>query len=105
MNIIKVGRAKSLKYNASGMIVSPEGASPCVVTRADINNLHMGLIKVEKGVRTYTPKECFRLMGFTDKDFEKLSFLKESTLYHLAGDGIAVNVLEAVFESLNEENE
>ena len=52
-------------------------------------------------IRKLTPKECFRLMGFEDEDFEKAEAVNSNTqLYKQAGNSIVVDVLEAVFESL-----
>ena len=49
-------------------------------------------------IRKLTPKECFRLMGVKDKDFEKVvKNQSNASLYHLAGDSIVVNVLMAIF--------
>ncbi len=45
----------------------------------------------------YSPKECFRLMGVTDKQFETIKKNQSKTsLYHLAGDSIVVAVLVAI---------
>jgi DNA (cytosine-5)-methyltransferase 1 len=52
-------------------------------------------------IRKLTPKECFRLMGVKDEDFEKVSKNQsDSSLYHLAGDSIVVNVLMAIFKEM-----
>lgn len=52
-------------------------------------------------IRKLTPKECFRLMGVKDEDFEKVrKNQSDSSLYHLAGDSIVVNVLMAIFNEL-----
>lgn len=52
-------------------------------------------------IRKLTPKECFRLMGVKDEDFEKIrKNQSDSSLYHLAGDSIVVNVLMAIFKQL-----
>ena len=49
-------------------------------------------------IRKLTPKECFRLMGVRDEDFEKCAkHQSNASLYHLAGDSIVVNVLMAIF--------
>ncbi|WP_025910694.1 DNA cytosine methyltransferase [Priestia flexa] len=61
--------------------------------------------------RYLTERECWRLMGFTDEDFEEV--LKEypskpgkrnATIYKLAGNSIVVQVLEAIFEVLLRED-
>lgn len=52
-------------------------------------------------IRKLTPKECWRLMGFSDEDFEKASGVCSSTqLYRQAGNSIVVNVLEAILREL-----
>ena len=52
-------------------------------------------------IRKLTPRECFRLMGVKDEDFDKLKKDQtDSSLYHLAGDSIVINVLMAIFKEL-----
>ena len=52
-------------------------------------------------IRKLTPKECWRLMGFDDEDFEKAERVNSNTqLYKQAGNSIVVNVLEAIFRNL-----
>ena len=52
-------------------------------------------------IRKITCKEAFRLMGVKDEDFEKCAKNQsDSSLYHLAGDSIVVNVLMAIFKEL-----
>lgn len=52
-------------------------------------------------IRKLTPKECWRLMGFDDEDYEKASKVNSDTqLYKQAGNSIVVNVLEAILSNL-----
>lgn len=52
-------------------------------------------------IRKLTPKECWRLMGFDDEDFEKASKVNSnSQLYKQAGNSIVVNVLEEILKEL-----
>lgn len=52
-------------------------------------------------IRKLTPKECWRLMGFDDEDFEKASKVNSnSQLYKQAGNSIVVNVLEVILRNL-----
>ena len=52
-------------------------------------------------IRKLTPRECFRLMGVDDEGFDKIAKNQsDSSLYHLAGDSIVVNVLMAIFKNL-----
>ena len=60
-----------------------------------------GVISKDLQIRKLTPRECFRLMGVKDEDFEKCAKNQsDSSLYHLAGDSIVVNVLMAIFKEL-----
>ena len=55
-------------------------------------------------IRRLTPKECFRLQGWTDDYFEKAKFVNsDSQLYKQAGNGVTVNVIEAIAEKIREE--
>lgn len=52
-------------------------------------------------IRKLTPKECWRLMGFNDEDFEKVAKVNSnSQLYKQAGNSIVVNVLEVILSNL-----
>ena len=53
-------------------------------------------------IRKLTPKECWRLMGFSDKDFDaaQSAGVSNSQLYKQAGNSIVVNVLEEIFKKL-----
>ena len=53
-------------------------------------------------IRKLTPKECFRLMGFSDRDFEaaKNAEISNSQLYKQAGNSIVVDVLYYIYVEL-----
>lgn len=52
-------------------------------------------------IRKLTPKECWRLMDFTDADFDKAEAVNSNTqLYKQAGNSIVKNVLCEVFKAL-----
>jgi DNA (cytosine-5)-methyltransferase 1 len=52
-------------------------------------------------IRKLTPRECWRLMGFSDEDFEKAQQVNSDTqLYKQAGNSIVVNVLMAIFSQM-----
>ena len=54
-------------------------------------------------IRKLTPRECWRLMGFTDEQFDKAAEVCSNTqLYKQAGNSIVVNVLEAIIDNLKE---
>lgn len=55
-------------------------------------------------IRKLTPKECFRLQGWTDDYFEKAEFVNsDSQLYKQAGNGVTVNVIRAIAERIKNE--
>lgn len=48
-------------------------------------------------IRKLTPRECWRLMDFSDEDFDKAEEVNSNTqLYKQAGNSIVVNVLTAI---------
>lgn len=48
-------------------------------------------------IRKLTPKECWRLQGFSDEQFEKAAEVNSNTqLYKQAGNAVTVNVVEAI---------
>lgn len=54
-------------------------------------------------VRKLTPRECYRLMGFKDEQFDKSQqFTSDSQLYKQAGNSIVVDVLYYIFGKLFE---
>ena len=65
-------------------------------------NIEHGNKEVENyKLRKLTPKECWRLMGFKDEQFEKAQEICSNTqLYKQAGNSIVVNVLEAIFRQV-----
>ena len=78
------------------------------ITTKQMRSPNSGVIRVDGNKFRYlTERECWRLMGFDDTDFERA--LKEhpgqtnklnGTLYHQAGNSIVVDVLEAIFKSI-----
>lgn len=53
-------------------------------------------------IRKLTPRECWRLMGFSDADFDKAkgAGISDTQLYKQAGNSIVVNVLEGILKNL-----
>lgn len=53
-------------------------------------------------IRKLTPREVWRLMGYTDEDFDKAAKVNSNTqLYRQGGNGIVVTVLMAIFLQMN----
>lgn len=56
-------------------------------------------------IRKLTPRECFRLQGWSDDYFEKAQFVNsDSQLYKQAGNGVTVSVIEAIARRMKVEN-
>ena len=73
------------------------GCSPCLTTCGG-GNLEAKVQEQNLRVRKLTEKECFRLMGVKDEDYEKIARNQsKSKLYHLAGDSIVTTCLMALF--------
>lgn len=51
-------------------------------------------------IRKLTPRECWRLMGWKDEQFDKIKGISNAQLYKMAGNGIVINVLEAIFTNM-----
>lgn len=83
-------------------VYAPNGLAPALQTAQGGNR--QPLMYEEYRIRKLTPRECFRLMGFTDNDFDKIKGISNTQLYKMAGNSIVVNVLEAIFKQLFKEN-
>lgn len=52
-------------------------------------------------IRKLTPKECFRLQGWSDDYFEKAQFVNsDSQLYKQAGNGVTVSVIREIAKKM-----
>lgn len=94
----KVGGVADLLYPSSttrrGRVQDNGDVSPT------ITSMENGLYKIESQyrIRKLTPRECWRLMDFTDNDFDKAAEVNSNTqLYKQAGNSIVKNVLVAIF--------
>ena len=82
-------------YDGKYVAVSLTANLPCGA------NYYVLEFKGEIHLRKLTPKECFRLMGFTDEDYYKASKVnKDNALYKQTGNSICVPVLEEIFKML-----
>lgn len=54
-------------------------------------------------IRKLTPRECWRLQGWSDEYFDRAQFVNsDSQLYKQAGNGVTVTVIQAIAERLEE---
>ena len=80
-------------------VLSVEGICRTLSTQS--NNLATKIKEKQSlRIRKLTPLECFRLMGFDDEDFNKITGISNTQLYKQAGNSIVVDVLVHLFETL-----
>ena len=74
-----------------------DGKFVLIVTDAD-GEVHCGAI------RKLTPRECWRLQGFTDEQFNKVAALgfSDGRLYKMAGNAVSVPVISALGRRIKE---
>ena len=86
-------------YNESEIRdIAPTQSTQCGSTTSSATILKNDGLRIRK----LTPKECWRLMGFGDEDFEKAKAVptSDTQLYKQAGNSIVVNVLEKILVNL-----
>ena len=98
----RIGGVADLSYPESetrrGRVIDGGNVSPTLM--ASQNDICR--IVTQYRVRKLTPKECWRLMGFSDDDYEKAAEVNSKTqLYKQAGNSIVKDVLMAIFSQLN----
>ena len=78
--------------------------SPAINTTTTQNSFVYKEHQTPLRIRKLTPKECFRLMGFDDESFHRAEAVNSNTqLYKQAGNSIVVDVLEALFSKIFDE--
>ena len=87
-------------YAFGGSVVKG-GIYPTITASYGKVSGNSGKIPYKDTYRILTAKECWRLMGFDDEDYEKAAQVcLKSHLYHQAGNSIVVNVIEAIVARL-----
>ena len=88
---------EGLQPSLKDRIYDSNGIATCVATSTFLNPNYTDGLRIRK----LTPKECWRLMGFDDSDFEKAAQVNSNAqLYKQAGNSIVVNVLMHILISL-----
>ena len=84
-------------------VYGSDGLSPTLNTMEGGNRQPKVLTPKDFRIRKLTPKECYRLMVFSDEDFERAKKVNSnSQLYKQAGNSIVVNVLEEIYKCLHD---
>lgn len=98
-NIQKVGQISS-NGSQCGTVISDNGISANLV--AGTHGYANSHIATQYRIRKLTPRECGRLMGVSDEDIDKMAAINSNTqLYKQFGNSIVVDVMCAMFKSLN----
>lgn len=104
--IIQVGNLadeKGFKNPQRGRVYNPIGISPNIVTMGG-GNLQPKIIEdfANYRIRKLTPRECFRLMGVSEKDIDNIqkSGISKTQQYKMAGNSIVVDVLYHIFRKM-----
>ena len=105
---IKVDNIGNINPSGKGMngnVFDENGLAPTLTTNKGEGN-KIAIRQVHKieppiRIRKLTPKECFRLMGFSDENFEAAEkMVSNSQLYKQAGNSIVVDVLYYILVEL-----
>lgn len=92
------GKNPNSRQTLEDFIESENGICNCLTTRPDVLGIAVEDFNLNLRIRKLTPRECFRLMGVRDENFERIAKNQSNaSLYHLAGDSIVVPVLVAIF--------
>ena len=84
--------------------IEKNNEAPTLDTRCD--GLGVVINQPPLRIRKLTPKECWRLMGFSDESYSKAAEINSNAqLYKQAGNSIVVNVLEEILRKLLLDNE
>lgn len=101
---VQVAKLPYFNYESDGRVYSVSGLSPCLRSKEPNQKIDENdgiLNKTDYKIRKLTPKECWRLMGFDDEDFDKASKVNSNAqLYKQAGNSICVPVLESILKEL-----
>ena len=95
--VLKVGNVNPSGNGMNGNVFSDNGLSPTLTTNKGEGNKILSNLRIRK----LTPKECFRLMGFNDSDYEAASkVVSNSQMYKQTGNSIVVDVLYYILVEL-----
>ena len=103
--IVQLGNVNPSGKGMNGNVFDENGLAPTLTTNKGEGN-KIAIRQVHKieppiRIRKLTPKECFRLMGFSDENFEAAEKMaSNSQLYKQAGNSIVVDVLYYILVEL-----
>ena len=84
-----------LEKRQNGRRIKNEGEPSFTLTSQDRHGVLIADDHIK--IRKLTPRECFRLQGFTDEQFDRAAAVNSETqLYKQAGNAVTVNVVEEI---------
>ena len=82
------------QYQQADRNINKKGVSPTLTANMGTGGHNVPIIYDGKGIRKFTPRECFRLQGFPD-DY-KLPNIADSALYKQAGNSVTMPVVQRI---------
>lgn len=84
-----------LEKRQNGRRLKNEGEPSFTLTSQDRHGVLIADDRIK--IRKLTPRECFRLQGFTDEQFDRAAAVNSETqLYKQAGNAVTVNVVKEI---------
>lgn len=103
VNPVRIGNIYGEQFGTgyAGNVWDQDSVSPTIMTAQGGNRQPLVVDNIKWRIRKLTPKECWRLMSFSDEDCNRASkYVSDSSLYKQAGNSIATSCLVAIFYSL-----
>lgn len=103
INPVRIGNIYGEQFGTgyAGNVWDQDSVSPTIMTAQGGNRQPLVVDNVKWRIRKLSPKECWRLMGFSDEDCNRASkYVSDSALYKQAGNSIVTSCLVAIFYSL-----
>ena len=101
----RIGNVNPSGKGQNGTVVDSNGLARTVtIEKGEGQKILVRELELDKEIiriRKLTPKECFRLQGFCDEDYEKAKAVNSNTqLYKQCGNSITVDVLYYIYVEL-----
>lgn len=90
-------------FGSKGKVQMEDGVCSTLQAAMGSGGGNIPLTYTQFRIRKLTPRECWRLMGFKDKYFDRVQGVSNSQLYKQAGNSIVVDVLRAIFRELKKQ--
>lgn len=98
---IKAQYQQSSMAKRRGRVQEGGKVTPTICTSNELS-VYEGVENQEYRIRKLTPRECFRLMGVSEEDIDKIQAagISNAQQYKMAGNSIVVDVLYHIFRKM-----